>query len=151
MHLSWQKHQELSRIVSNAADKDSGTGLALMGIALTILAKDLLMYETRSSVTSAWREIGLSWAIIQVQVLSSVINLLLLQSVTSAWGHVMIQSGMIIRIDDLNMVTLIGSQSWDQMARGKKIISCKIQCITFLWDDWMLLVESDRWAESDEK
>ena len=67
MHLSWQKHLELSRIVSNAADKDSGTGLALMGIALTILAKDLLMYETRSSVTSTWREIGLSWAIIQAR------------------------------------------------------------------------------------
>ncbi len=60
MHLSWQKHLELSRIVSNAADKDSGTGLALMGIALTILAKDLLMHETRSSVTTTWREIGLS-------------------------------------------------------------------------------------------
>lgn len=60
MHLSWQKHLELSRVVSNAADKDSGIGLALMGIALTILAKDLLMYETRSSVTSSWREIGLS-------------------------------------------------------------------------------------------
>ena len=59
MHLSWQKHLELSRVVSNAADKDGGTGLALMGIALTILAKDLLMYETRSSVTSSWREIGL--------------------------------------------------------------------------------------------
>ncbi|QNJ22212.1 hypothetical protein SynMITS9220_00904 [Synechococcus sp. MIT S9220] len=50
----------MSRIVSNAADKDSGTGLALMGIALTILAKDLLMHETRSSVTTTWREIGLS-------------------------------------------------------------------------------------------
>ena len=75
MHLSWQKHQELSRIVSNAADKDSGTGLALMGIALTILAKDLLMYETRSSVTSAWREIGLSWAIIQARSLTQSIML----------------------------------------------------------------------------
>jgi len=60
MHLSWQKHLELSRIVSNAADKDSGTGLALMGIALTILAKDLSTCETRSSVTNALREIGLS-------------------------------------------------------------------------------------------
>ena len=151
MHLSWQKHLELSRVVSNAADKDSGTGLALMGIALTILAKDLLMYETRSSVTSAWREIGLSWAIIQVHVLSSVINLRFLQSATSAWGHVMIQSGLIIRVDDLNMVTLIGSQSWDQMERGKRMISSKIQCTNFLWDDWMLLLELNRWAESDEK
>ena len=59
MHFSWQKHLELSRIVSNAANKDSGIGLALMGIALTILAKDLLIYEMRPSVTNAWREIGL--------------------------------------------------------------------------------------------
>jgi len=52
MHFSWQKHLELSRVVSNAADKDSGTGLALMGMALTILAKDLLMHEMQSAVTS---------------------------------------------------------------------------------------------------
>ena len=59
MHLSWQKHLELSRVVSNAADKESGTGLALMGLALTILAKDLLMYEVSPSVTNARDEIGL--------------------------------------------------------------------------------------------
>jgi len=46
--------------VSNAEGEDSSTGNALMGITLTILVKDLLMYETRSSVTTAWREIGLS-------------------------------------------------------------------------------------------
>ncbi|QNI48297.1 hypothetical protein SynA1825c_01624 [Synechococcus sp. A18-25c] len=45
MHFSWQKHLELSRTVSTTADKDSGVALALMGIALTLLSKDLLAYE----------------------------------------------------------------------------------------------------------
>lgn len=34
-------------------------GLALMGLALTILAKDLLMYEVSQSVTNTRDEIGL--------------------------------------------------------------------------------------------
>jgi len=45
MHFSWQKHLELSRNVSNAADTDSGYALALMGIALTMLVTDLLAHE----------------------------------------------------------------------------------------------------------
>ena len=57
MHLSWKKHIELSRFVSSAADKDRGIGLALMGIALTMLAKDLLIHETQSSATEAKHEI----------------------------------------------------------------------------------------------
>ena len=57
MHLSWKKHLELSRVVTNAADKDRGTGLALMGIALTMLAKDLLIHETQSSTAEAKHEI----------------------------------------------------------------------------------------------
>ncbi|MAR08366.1 MAG: hypothetical protein CL681_01685 [Blastopirellula sp.] len=47
MHYSWEKHLELSRNVSMAADKDTGVALALMGIALTILANDLLLAELR--------------------------------------------------------------------------------------------------------
>ena len=57
MHLSWKKHLELSRVVSNAADKDRGAGLALMGIALTMLAKDLLIHATQSSAAEAKHEI----------------------------------------------------------------------------------------------
>ena len=52
MHFSWQKHLELSRNVSNAADKDSGYALALMGIALTMLAKDLLAHELSTASVS---------------------------------------------------------------------------------------------------
>ena len=51
MHFSWQKHLDLSRNVSKAADKDSGIALALMGIALTILAKDLLAYELQNAAS----------------------------------------------------------------------------------------------------
>ena len=51
MHFSWQKHLDLSRNVSYAADKDSGTALALMGIALTLLAKDLLAYELKNAAS----------------------------------------------------------------------------------------------------
>ena len=53
MHFSWQKHIELSRAVSNAADKNRGVGLALMGIALTTLAKDLLIHETSEPQASS--------------------------------------------------------------------------------------------------
>ena len=39
------KNQELSRKVSNTADTDQGVALALMGVGLTMLAKDLLVAE----------------------------------------------------------------------------------------------------------
>jgi hypothetical protein len=42
MHFSWEQHQELSRKVSNSADNNQGVSLALMGVGLSILAKDLL-------------------------------------------------------------------------------------------------------------
>ena len=42
MHFSWEKHQTLSRNVAKAADKDMGFAIALMGVGLTLLSKDLL-------------------------------------------------------------------------------------------------------------
>lgn len=45
MHFSWEKHQALSRNVAKAADNDMGFGLALMGVGLTLLSKDLLLVE----------------------------------------------------------------------------------------------------------
>jgi hypothetical protein len=42
MYFSWEQHQELSRKVSNSADNDQGIALALMGVGLSMLAKDLL-------------------------------------------------------------------------------------------------------------
>ena len=45
MHFSWKQHLELSRKVSNSADAHQGVALALMGIGLSILAKDLLAAE----------------------------------------------------------------------------------------------------------
>ena len=45
MHFSWEKHLKLSRLVASTADKDRGLALALMGVGLTLLAKDLLSIE----------------------------------------------------------------------------------------------------------
>ena len=49
MHFSWEKHLELSRNVAIASDKNQGLALALMGVALTLLARDLLIHETTLS------------------------------------------------------------------------------------------------------
>ena len=45
MHFSWKQHLELSRKVSNSADAHQGVALALMGVGLLMLAKDLLAAE----------------------------------------------------------------------------------------------------------
>ena len=50
MHFSWEKHLELSRNVAVASDKNQGMALALMGVALTMLATDLLAHELKASV-----------------------------------------------------------------------------------------------------
>ena len=49
MHFSWEKHLELSLNVAVASDKNKGFALALMGVALTLLAKDLLAHELQTS------------------------------------------------------------------------------------------------------
>ena len=49
MHFSWEKHQTLSRNVAMAADKDMGFAIALMGVGLTLLSKDLLLVEQQQS------------------------------------------------------------------------------------------------------
>ena len=45
MHFTWKQHQELSRKVSKSADTDQGVALALMGVGLSMLIKDLLAAE----------------------------------------------------------------------------------------------------------
>ena len=49
MHFSWEKHLKLSRNVAVASDKNQGVALALMGLALTLLAKDLLAHELQAT------------------------------------------------------------------------------------------------------
>ena len=49
MYFSWEKHQTLSRNVAKAADKDMGLAIALMGVGLTLLSKDLLLVEQQQS------------------------------------------------------------------------------------------------------
>ena len=41
MHYNWAQHQHLARTIALVPNDDLGTGLALMGIALLILSKDL--------------------------------------------------------------------------------------------------------------
>ena len=55
MHFSWEKHLELSRNVAVASDKNQGMALALMGVALTMLATDLLAHELKASVMPSSR------------------------------------------------------------------------------------------------
>ena len=49
MHFSWEKHLELSRNVAVASDNNQGLALALMGVALTLLSKDLLTYVLQTT------------------------------------------------------------------------------------------------------
>ncbi|MFM7549074.1 MAG: hypothetical protein ACKO7Z_04255 [Cyanobacteriota bacterium] len=55
MRLSWPKHLQTARVVERVADSQRGTALALMGVALLMLAQDLLEQELddRSSVILA--------------------------------------------------------------------------------------------------
>ena len=55
MHFSWEKHLELSRNVAVASDENQGTALALMGVALTMLVKDLLAHELNGSALPSSR------------------------------------------------------------------------------------------------
>ena len=55
MHFSWEKHLELSRNVAVASDKNKGIALALMGVALTMLATDLLAHELKASALPSSR------------------------------------------------------------------------------------------------
>ena len=55
MNFSWEKHLELSRIVAVASDKNKGIALALMGVALNMLATDLLAHELKASVLPSSR------------------------------------------------------------------------------------------------
>jgi hypothetical protein len=45
MHLSWPQHLQTARTLELSAPEDRGTALALMGIALLLLAQDLLVEQ----------------------------------------------------------------------------------------------------------
>lgn len=47
MRLSWPQHLQTSRVIESTADSQRGTALALMGIALLMLAQDLLDQEQK--------------------------------------------------------------------------------------------------------
>ena len=41
MHFSWSQHLELARFVEAADDQERGAALALMGVGLALLLRDL--------------------------------------------------------------------------------------------------------------
>lgn len=41
MHFSWSQHLELARSVEAAGDQERGPALALMGVGLALLLRDL--------------------------------------------------------------------------------------------------------------
>jgi len=45
MQLSWPDHLQAARTLELCSDADRGTALALMGVALLLLAQDLLDQE----------------------------------------------------------------------------------------------------------
>ena len=45
MHFTWEQHQKLSRNVAKVADKDMGLAISLIGVALMLLSKDLLLVD----------------------------------------------------------------------------------------------------------
>jgi hypothetical protein len=49
MRLSWPQHLQASRTVEGAGPSQRGMALALMGMALLILAEDLLVSEAAAS------------------------------------------------------------------------------------------------------
>ena len=55
MNFFRDKYLELSRNVAIASDKNKGMALALMGVALTMLATDLLAHELKASVLPSSR------------------------------------------------------------------------------------------------
>ncbi|WP_216904077.1 hypothetical protein [Synechococcus sp. CCY 9618] len=48
MRLSWPEHLQTARLLELSGDDQRGTSLALMGIALLLLAQDLLVQELES-------------------------------------------------------------------------------------------------------
>jgi hypothetical protein len=45
MHLSWPQHLQTARTLELCGPEERGTALALMGMALLLLAQDLLALE----------------------------------------------------------------------------------------------------------
>jgi hypothetical protein len=49
MRLSWPEHLQTARTLELSRTDDCGTALALMGVALLVLAQDLLEQETAAA------------------------------------------------------------------------------------------------------
>lgn len=52
MRLSWPEHLQTARTLEHSGDEQRGTALALMGVALLLLAQDLLAHELEQPAAS---------------------------------------------------------------------------------------------------
>ena len=52
MHYDWTQHQQLAQAVASTPTQDLGTGMALMGVALLMLANDLEKDLVRTSANT---------------------------------------------------------------------------------------------------
>jgi hypothetical protein len=48
MHFSWPQHLQAARTLELASEKDLGTALGLMGVAMLICAQDLVQLESKA-------------------------------------------------------------------------------------------------------
>ena len=56
MHFPWERHLELARSVATASQADAGIALALMGVGLTLLARELAQLDGVKIVCSSQRD-----------------------------------------------------------------------------------------------
>lgn len=52
MRIAWSQHAQTARAVAAAGAADQGLALALMGVALLMLAQDLLLEESPITVVA---------------------------------------------------------------------------------------------------
>ena len=57
MHFSWSQHLELARCIEAAGDQQYGVSLALMGVGITLLLRDLEqdLFNARSAAAAGPR------------------------------------------------------------------------------------------------
>jgi hypothetical protein len=50
MRFGWSEHQQVGRVLESVEAADQGTALALLGVALLMLAQDLVLHEASIAV-----------------------------------------------------------------------------------------------------
>ena len=50
MRFGWSEHQQVARVLESVEAADQGTALALLGVALLMLAQDLVVHDAPLSL-----------------------------------------------------------------------------------------------------